>query len=447
VTGRESPAVSLAIEGAIGKDYFGRDVSSAQSRVTNALSNMTPIFVQQVIEGIEEGAPIEELVTRGAIGFTGMNVWPRSPYRGYDDAYAAFRAENNLEDNDNNQRLFDRTEPGKRWQGEIERYGSQWKEDTITRIYNSAQALRSWWESGEMGKQSLKGLAAKALSGEESYSLFRQALQDYGREASTEFTDAQNYAGITDEEMGGTHKQALLDFITDGYFAITLDQFNPDGDEISAAEAATWRATREAFILSQKAAHPELADQIEPYIRTGLVSRWSDPQLKEMQKKFLVAQDDLEAYFQIPRWANYDVAQGEKIDRFRDLGWSVRQMLRDAFASQGDLASADAVDAKYAWDYILSPATMPPEVKDAIRSQEDANLLAFAAELETSQQARDYYTDPRRKEFLLNHQDLIRFYPNEFVGILSELERTALAPDLRANLSRWQESYDEMFPQ
>ncbi|KKM21633.1 hypothetical protein LCGC14_1633470, partial [marine sediment metagenome] len=91
IKGRESPAISLVITQAEGKDFFGRDVVTldeiAKDFSLNTLkeaglefgTELGPIFVEDISEAVERGAPEEELGASAAIAFAGGSLIPTRP--------------------------------------------------------------------------------------------------------------------------------------------------------------------------------------------------------------------------------------------------------------------------------------------------------------------------------------------------------------------------------
>ncbi len=78
--GRESPAVSLAVEQYTGRNFFGTDITSFKGRARAALLGLIPIFGEDIFESIESGDSIQDVFIKGGIGFAGMSLYPTSPF-------------------------------------------------------------------------------------------------------------------------------------------------------------------------------------------------------------------------------------------------------------------------------------------------------------------------------------------------------------------------------
>lgn len=80
IKGRESPALGIIIEQATGKDFYGNKISGWDERLTKALLGAVPIFGEDIYESIDRGDSITDVLTRGAIGFGGFSLYPKSAF-------------------------------------------------------------------------------------------------------------------------------------------------------------------------------------------------------------------------------------------------------------------------------------------------------------------------------------------------------------------------------
>ena len=87
IKGRESPALSIVTDQAFGQDFLGRPVETAEQRATAFLKGLLPIFGEDIVEAIQEGAPPGEVAARGAVGFAGVSVFPTSAFNQLNEAF------------------------------------------------------------------------------------------------------------------------------------------------------------------------------------------------------------------------------------------------------------------------------------------------------------------------------------------------------------------------
>lgn len=418
--GRMSPMVSALYNIYQKEDYLGRTYSDNWDAIINESLTLTPIFMEQIIEGWSDaqGDP-KKLATMAITEFMGRTWYPQ-------------RAMEQLDE------FTEKVIPGWGWQAlspemkdvvrasypeqvaKLEdRADAEWTEKQTEVERNKTQAFDLMGQIPEMAYDTVlhvNGVPMSqaeadhlALTGVMPWPEWMERFNAYQAHERGMYDDAERnineiYGGKSMDEVREEKLEELKEGAAPDVFIamrelklINPEDFTnqelvmgPDGRNV-AIDVIDYDAMDKAktTYLSR------YSDDVQQEVKARL-----DAKLKPAERMFRRAQDDLDEYMDLNKYRQLNEDQGEMVDRYRQLMGQTIDTLR-SMGVDAEAASGRNVRATFVKALVL---------QGLIATQEQASLAAIAYEMESNNDFAKLMENPQRAAYVLTHPNMVQFF-------------------------------------
>jgi len=247
--------------------------------------------------------------------------------------------------------------------------------------------------------------------------------------------------GLTPEDLErDLSKLSRRDVEAEKYYSIQAGDFDkPEngGNGNGIIDSFEWtmhERAREEQLQRSVRENPDLAN-LEDYItKTRVEIRWQNPETRAMVMRLEQAKEDMDRFFETPRYLGFSAEDGDRIQQLRQLA----AVYRTEILARVDVPKAsELVTERLIWKALVSAP--PPELGEG-----EMDLFKVAAALSLSGDLREALTNPARDEWLLSHQDIMLFYPS-FISNMSADQEAMLGEEVRRTPDKFWADYAENY--
>ncbi|KKM66682.1 hypothetical protein LCGC14_1478750, partial [marine sediment metagenome] len=431
IKGRESPAIALVVTQLEGTDYFGRNVVTLDEIAKDfSLTTLKeagfelgteigPIFVEDTAEAIERGASGKELGVSAAVAFGGGSLVPiparekaieitndalmagpekYGPDTTYDDIKGTPTFTNLKRDNPEVDEAWNKVEEENRQQDsnfqKVKDEQAKQRTERDEKLLEVGQTIQ-WGRvgGGEIYKDSSRTIKSNTA----------HTVEAIPGVLGVEYPD-----DIKEDE-------SLRTRLTREYYDIRLDNFQtPDGLSFDF----------DAFFDAQKKKLGQMPADLASAIKKGTV--FKNPQVRSNEKRLTEAKEDLQPWFDAPKYKGLTTEESDSVDELLDLATEVSGLL---------LLSNVRMSRQKILGFMLKAGLGNSKVTS----------VAFVL---TSKQFAPTMKNDFRNKWVFSHPDLPVFYPFVFDGLSDDeqiewLERYGIRGGIASALPLTEIEFDE----
>lgn len=440
--GRQNPVVSTMVEELKGKDFWGRRLDSPRDRVAHVAQAVLPLWVSQTVvegnEALREGNidPLSMAAETGA-EFFGRNYRPPLPSQQLNNAFKTWQMENipGQPPVDWRDAPSDLRRTARENNPNIAKLENAFIQQQARTATDTQVKRNQLWDAYQAKMDDLteqQSMAtAKVLQGQMTLEEWRQAyanINDDRANASDDLTTYMSSLGLDLSASETRRIESLFGAKIPSQVALALMEYRsirpadfsrPNAQRTAAGSLADEDIDWGAFSRARQEALQRYSPEVQAQVRSFLEP--NDP----IAQRLLAARTALDQYWtQIPKYRGLDATQSRQVDAY------IGQLRNYETVIRSQLPANVKVDYKAIWQKGLQDLMQRGYIKD--NAQLQLAMLAYkygTSNAKTQLQARD----PRSMVWLLDHPDIVRFYPwvgGELPGNVKKL----LPPDTRPQL-------------